>query len=88
LHFSKKDGLSCDSLIVVAALFDSEGGYVAGAKKTVNLKLSDETLAKPDPGVTLRWEFDVKSADYLVRLVVREADSKAVTAINRTVAIH
>jgi hypothetical protein len=54
----------------------------------VNLRLSDQTLAKPDPGVTLRWEFAVKSADYLVRFVVREADSRAVTAINRTVAIH
>jgi VWFA-related protein len=88
LHFHKQDGLSCDSLIVVAALFDSEGGYVAGAKKTVNLRLSDETLAKPDPGVTLRWAFDVKPGDYLVRLVVREAESKAMTAINRAVAIH
>jgi len=88
LHFHKKDGLSCDSLIVVAALFDSEGGYVAGTKKTVNLRLSDETLTKPDPGVTLRWEFNVKSADYLVRFVVREADSKAATTLNRTVAIH
>ena len=70
------------------ALFDSEGGYVAGTRKTVNLRLSDETLAKPDPGITLHWEFDVKSADYLVRLVVREAESKAMTAINRSVAIH
>jgi hypothetical protein len=88
LHFRQGDGRNRDSLIVVSALFDSEGGYVAGTKKTVNLRLSDESLAKSDPGVTLRSEFEVKRGDYVVRLVVREAEGKAMTTLNRSVAIQ
>lgn len=88
LHFRHGDARNQDSLIVVSALFDSQGGYVAGAKKTVNLRLRDESLAKRDPGVTLRSEFDVKLGEYVVRLVVREADGKAMTTLNRTLTVH
>jgi VWFA-related protein len=88
LHFRQGDGRNRDSLIVVSALFDSEGGYVAGTKKTVNLRLRDESLAQTDPDVTLRSEFDVKAGEYLVRLVVREAEGKAMTTMNRSVTIQ
>jgi VWFA-related protein len=87
LHFQKAAGRSHDSLSAVAALFDPEGGYVTGAAKTVNLRLSDETLSKKDPAVTLHWEFDVKPGTYAVRLVVREPESNTMTALNRTVKI-
>jgi hypothetical protein len=87
LHFQKAAGRSHDSLSVAAALFDSEGGYVTGAAKTVNLRLSDETLAKKDPAVTLHWEFDVKPGTYVVRLVVREPEGNTMTTLNRTVKI-
>jgi hypothetical protein len=53
----------------------------------VNLRLSDETLRKKDPAVTLHWEFDVKPGTYAVRLVVREPESNTMTALNRTVKI-
>jgi hypothetical protein len=68
-----------------AALFDRDGGYVKGAAESVDLKLFEETLGKTDTGLTLRWEFDVKPGDYLVRLVVREAAGTAMTTLNRTV---
>jgi VWFA-related protein len=87
LHFQKAAGRSHDSLSAVAALFDSEGGYVTGAAKTVNLRLSDETLRKKDPAVTLHWEFDVKPGTYAVRLVVREPEGNTMTALNRTVKV-
>jgi hypothetical protein len=87
LHFQKAAGRSRDSLNVVAALFDSEGGYVTGLTKTVNLRLSDQTLAKKDPAVTLHWEFDVKPGTYVVRLVVREPEGNRMTTLNRTVKI-
>ena len=69
------------------ALFDPDGGYVTGAAKTVNLRLKEETLKQKDPAITLHWEFDVDPGMYLVRLVVREQESKALTALNRTVKI-
>ncbi len=87
LHFQKAAGRSQDSLSVVAALFDSEGGYVTGLTKTVNLRLSDATLSKKDPAVTLHWEFDVKPGTYVVRLVVREPEGNTMTKLNRTVKV-
>jgi VWFA-related protein len=87
LHFQKAAGRSHDSLSVVAALFDPDGGYVTGAAKTVNLRLSDQTLSKKDPAVTLHWEFDVKPGTYVVRLVVREPEGQTMTMLNRTVKI-
>ena len=87
LHFHKAEGRSRDSLTVVSALFDSEGGYVTGTTKTVNLRLRDETLAHMDSGIAWKSEFDAKSGRYLVRLVVREAEGKAMTTRNGTVTI-
>jgi hypothetical protein len=69
------------SLRVVGALFDSEGAYVIGATEHVSLQ-------QPDPTLTLRWEFpDIKSGSYVLRLVVREQESKATTLMNRTLQI-
>jgi hypothetical protein len=48
----------------------------------------DETLGQKDPAFTLRWEFpDVKSGNYLVKLVIREPENKAMTTINRVLRI-
>jgi VWFA-related protein len=87
LHFQKAAGRNRDSLSVVAALFDPNGGYVTGAVKTVNLKFLDETLRQKEPAITLNWEFAVKPATYVVRLVIREPQGKAMTTLNRTVKI-
>jgi len=87
LHFKKADARSRDTLTVVSALFDADGGYVMGSTKTVNLRLRDETLAQMESGVTLRSEFEVKPGTYTVRVVVREAEGKAMTTLNRIVTI-
>jgi VWFA-related protein len=87
LHLRKAAGRSLDSLRAVLALFDPDGGYVTGAQKTVNLRLKEETLKQKDPAITLHWEFDVDPGTYVVRLVVREQASKAMTTLNRTVEI-
>jgi VWFA-related protein len=87
LHFNKADGRSRDSLTAVSALFDTDGGYVAGTTKTVNLRLRDETLAHMESGIPLQWEFPVKPGTYIVRLVVRESPGQAMTTLTRTVTI-
>lgn len=76
-----------DSLHVVAALFDSDGDCVQSEAETVNLKLLRQTPAPNDPALTLRWQFQVKSGSYIVRFVIREPESKMMTALNRTVKI-
>jgi VWFA-related protein len=87
LHFQKRNEGSRDSLQVVAALFDSEGDYVTGAFETVDLRARAEASPLTDPGLTLRFDFNIKPATYLLRLVVREAQSKAMTMLNRTVIV-
>jgi VWFA-related protein len=87
LHFEKIDGRSCDSVTIVAALFDTEGGYVAGVTKTVNLRLSDESLAQMSGGINVPADFAVKPGIYLARVVVREANGGATSAQNGAVPI-
>jgi len=71
-----------DTLTVVAAIFSADGGYLMGVSKTVNLQLQDKTL-KTDPAVTLPFAFHVTRGAYLIRLVLRDSESGAITAITR-----
>jgi hypothetical protein len=87
LRFKKENDRNLNTLTVVSALFDPDGGYLMGMTKTANLTLRDETLAKMESGVTLRTEFEVKPGTYVVRVVVREAEGQAMTTLNRTVTI-
>ncbi len=88
LHFEEVADRNHDSLDVVVALFDPEGGYVTDAAETENLSLDDQALGKKDPAVTLRWDFPgVKPGDYVVRFVVREPKTGATTIIDRTLKI-
>lgn len=87
LHFKKVDGLDCDSLTAVIAVFDPEGSYMGGNLKTVNLSLPNGALEKLASGVTLRSEFEVKPGTYLVRFVIRDSEGKSMTSLNREVII-
>jgi hypothetical protein len=66
---------------------DREGGYVAGIRKIVNLRLRDETLTHLASGITLPYDFNVKPGTYLVRVVVRESERKSMYSYNGWVAI-
>ena len=70
----------------MAAIFDQDGGYVAGAAQTAGPlgQMPDQK----NPAVTLRFKFpDIKAGGYLIRLVVVEPESGARTALNRPVDI-
>lgn len=82
LRFRLAKGRNLDSLIVVSALFKDDGSYLTGTTKTVNLELRNQTLAA-DPSVTLHFAFPVKRGAYVIRLVVRDAQSGAMTAFTR-----
>ena len=87
VHFKKVDGRNRNDLTVVSALFDPDGNYITGTKKTVEMRLRDETLERTSrSGITLKSNFDVKPGTYLVRLVVRDAEG-AISAENRSVQI-
>ncbi len=88
LHYRKVDGRNQDNLTIVSVLFDRNGNYVTGLTKTLEMRLKDETLENRlrNP-VTLKTSFDVKSGNYLLRLVVRDSEGQAMAAQNAVVEI-
>lgn len=76
LHFHKADGRNNSNLTIVAGIFDRNGNLVIGNEKVLQMRLKDETLAKMDPGLSVKSNFDVKPGSYLVRLVVRDTEGQ------------
>ena len=88
LQFEKSAGHNKDSIDVAVAIFDSEWGYIADQAESEHLNLRDAALAEKNPAVTLRWDFPgIKPGDYIVRTVIREPKTGAVTTINRTLKV-
>ena len=77
LHFHKAEGRNNDEVTFVSALFNQNGDFLKGNQKVVTLRLKDETLDhKLGNGITMKTSFDVKPGNYLVRIVVRDADGQ------------
>jgi VWFA-related protein len=89
LHFKKAEGRNDNVLTCVSALFNRNGNFVQGTQKIVTMHLKDDTLEhKLAAGITLKTSFDVKPGSYLVRLVVRDAEGKSLSAENGAVEIR
>jgi VWFA-related protein len=77
LHFHKSEGRNGDELTFVSALFNQNGNFLQGNQKIVTLRLKDETLAHMlNSGITMKTNFDVKPGNYMVRVVVRDAQGQ------------
>jgi VWFA-related protein len=88
LNFRKVEDRNNNILTIVSAVFDRNGNYVTGNKKTLEMRLRDETLAgRAASGLTVRSTFDVKPGVYMVRLVVRDSEGQMMTAQNGAVNI-
>ena len=88
LRFRKAEGRNRNDLTVVSVLFDRNGTFLQGSTKTLEMRLKDETLqSKLGSGITLKTSFDVKPGSYLVRLVVRDAEGRLMSAENGAVVI-
>ena len=88
VHFEKSGGRNVDDLTVVAAIFDRDGNFLTGTQRVVSMKLRDETFQKlTHSGVTVKTSFDLKPGDYVVRLVVRDANAALLSAQNGVVEI-
>jgi VWFA-related protein len=79
-QFDDRDGHRNYSFTVVAALFDSDGIYVEGNQKAVELHVKDPSPEKLAQGITVRSVFDVKQKPYFVRIVVRDSKSATMSA--------
>ena len=88
VHFEKAGDRNVDDLTVVAAIFDRDGNFLTGTERVLTMKLRDETFQKLSrSGVTVRASFDLKPGDYVVRLVVRDANAALLSAQNGVVEI-
>jgi hypothetical protein len=88
LPLRKQDDRNRDDVTVVCALFDRNGNFVKGKQTLVQLRLKDGNVtSRRSSGVTLHHEFDVKSGDYLVRVVARDAEGRQMAAANGVMEI-
>lgn len=77
IHFRRDNGRNNNDLTVVSAIFDSNGNFISGTQKVLQLHLKDETLeGRLGSGLVLKSNFDVKPGNYVVRLVVRGEDGQ------------
>jgi VWFA-related protein len=89
LQFRKDEGRNRNDLTVVSALFDNNGNFVTGMEKILHMRLLDTTMARlpQAPPIKVTSEFDVKPGNYLIRLVVRDAEGHLMATENGAVEI-
>jgi hypothetical protein len=88
LRFRKAEGRNLNTLTVVSGVFDRNGNYISGIVKTIDMRLKDETFeARLAAGLTIKSSFDVTPGNYVVRLVVRDAEGQTMSARNGAVQI-
>ncbi len=88
VQFHREADRNVDRLTFAVALFDRDGHFAGGQQKVVELRLRDVTLQKYlQTGITIQSEVAVAPGTYLVRTVVREAESGQISGMNRTVDI-
>ena len=70
-------------------MFDQNGRYVQGIQRMIDLHLRAPTLEKLlSSGLAVKETFDVPPGRYVVRVVVRDSEGKAMAARNGTVDIQ
>jgi len=90
LQLRKANDRNRNDVTIVATVFDTNGNFLMGTEKILQLRLRDETVAKLDqkPPVTIAADFDLKPGAYLVRLVARDAEGQQITAENGAVQVQ
>jgi hypothetical protein len=77
-----------DDVTLMVALFDADGNYITGQKKTLKMHLSEATLRRLEQsGATMTEELNVKPGAYMVRAVLGESQSQQMGAASETVQI-
>jgi VWFA-related protein len=88
VQFRKANDRNNDTITVVAGLFDSNGNYVSGIQRVIEMHLRDQTLdTLRNAGISVKENFHVAPGRYVVRVVVQDAEGKAMAAHNGGVEI-
>jgi len=89
LAFRKDQDRNKNDLTIVSALFDTNGNFVSGVRKILEMRLLDTTMEKlkQTPPVKISSSFDVAPGSYLIRLVVRDSEGHLMATENGAVQI-
>jgi hypothetical protein len=75
LSFRRSNDRNLDNVTVVTGLFDSDGNFMSGIQKIVELRLLDRTLqSRLASGLGVKNTFAVHSGKYIVRMVARDSE--------------
>jgi VWFA-related protein len=86
LQFRKEAGRSVDTLTFDTALFDHDGKYVAGKESSLDFRMTDAKLEELSrSGINAQTSFRVAPGAYRIREVVRDTESKKMSALNGNV---
>jgi VWFA-related protein len=87
-HYRLVDGRHTNKLTLAHAIFDRNGIWVAGEENTVDMKLQPQTLSMKDAAVKARRVYDLEPGVYALRVVIRDAEERNLTAANATVEVR
>jgi VWFA-related protein len=88
LQFRRDADRHVDKLIFHATLFDRDGKYIGAKEASLDLHLKDATLEKfIQSGINATTSFEVAPGTYRVREVVRDTESKEMSALNCVVEV-
>jgi len=90
LAFKKIADRNRNDITVVTGLFDSDGNYISGAQKVLEMRLLDQTLASDKrlaSGISVEHSFTVHPGRYTVRVVVRDTEGQLMSAQSSLVEV-
>jgi VWFA-related protein len=88
IHFRKADGRNYNNVVLATAVFDSNGQFVEGQMREINMKLLDSSVQRlSTTGLIVKISFTVKPGTYLVRSVLGASEGEQLTARNATTVI-
>jgi VWFA-related protein len=88
LKFRKTGDRNTDKLTASVVIFDGNGNLITGEQKTMDLRLTDATLARINKtGISVKSSFELQPGNYLVRVVMRDSEGAQMAATNLGVVI-
>jgi VWFA-related protein len=89
LPYMKRGDRSVERLIIVTALFDSQGGFLTGQETIMDLKLKDDTRRKlASEGIDAKLSMQLASGSYRLRSVVQEEAGGRMGAVSKDLQIQ
>jgi VWFA-related protein len=88
LTFRKVNDRNTDDVTVVTGIFDSDGNYISGQQKILQMRFLDRTLqTRLNSGISVEHSFAVHPGRYTVRMVIRDAEGQSMSAQSSVVEI-